>query len=58
MGASTNAIFGGVFFIRILSNVLDVLPVMLSFLQEKHQSSSPGSLMNLHRVFGWVFMAI
>ena len=59
MGASINAVFGGAFL--ILALILTFLMFYLwkfPFDKEKHVSSAPRSLMNLHRVLGYVFVAI
>lgn len=59
MGASVNAIFGIAFL--LLALFLTFLMYHLwgyPFDKEKHRSSAPRSLMNLHRVFGYVFVAI
>jgi len=59
MGASVNAIFGGAFL--LLALFLTFLMYYLwgfPFNKKEHRSSAPRSLMNLHRVFGWVFVAI
>lgn len=59
MGASVNAIFGGTFL--LLALFLTFLMYYLwgfPFDKKKHASSAPRSLMNLHRVFGWVFVVI
>lgn len=59
MGTSVNAIFGGAFL--LLALFLTFLMYYLwgfPFDKEKHQSSAPRSLMNLHRVLGYVFVAI
>jgi cytochrome c5 len=59
MGASTNAIFGGAFL--LLALFLTFLMYYLwgfPFDKNKHASSAPRSLMNLHRVLGWVFVLI
>lgn len=59
MGASINAIFGGTFL--LLALFLTFLMYYLwgfPFDKTKHRSSAPRSLMNLHRVLGYVFVAI
>lgn len=59
MGASVNAIFGIAFL--VLALFLTFLMYHLwgyPFDKEKHRSSAPRSLMNLHRIFGYVFVAI
>lgn len=59
MGASINAIFGGLFL--LLAVCLTFLMFYLwkfPFDKEKHVSSAPRSLMNLHRAMGWAFVAI
>lgn len=59
MGASVNAIFGGAFL--LLALFLTFLMYYLwgfPFNKKEHRSTAPRSLMNLHRVFGWVFVAI
>ncbi len=59
MGASINAIFGGAFL--LLALFLTFLMFYLwkfPFDKEKHQSAAPRSLMTLHRLFGYVFVAI
>ena len=59
MGASANAVFGGVFL--LLALFLTFLMYHLwgyPFDKKLHRSSAPRSMMNLHRIFGWVFVAI
>ncbi len=59
MGASTNAILGIAFL--VLALFLTFLMYHLwgyPFDKEKHKSSAPRSLMNLHRLFGYVFVGI
>ena len=59
MGASTNAIFGVAFL--LLALFLTFLMYYLwgfPFNKKEHRSSAPRSLMNLHRILGWVFVAI
>jgi mono/diheme cytochrome c family protein len=59
MGASVNAIFGGAFL--LLALFLTFLMYHLwgyPFDKAKHRSSAPRSLMNLHRVLGYVFVGI
>lgn len=59
MGASVNAIFGIAFL--LLALFLTFLMYHLwgyPFDKEKHRSSAPRSLMNLHRIFGYVFVGI
>ena len=59
MGASANAILGGGFL--VLALFLTFLMYHLwgyPFDKKAHRSSAPRSLMNLHRVLGWVFVAI
>jgi len=59
MGASINAVFGGVFL--LLALFLTFLMYYLwgfPFDKKKHRSSAPRSLMNLHRVMGWGFVGI
>jgi cytochrome c5 len=59
MGAPANAIFGIAFL--LLALFLTFLMYHLwgyPFDKEKHRSSAPRSLMNLHRIFGYVFVAI
>jgi len=59
MGASVNAIFGGAFL--LLALFLTFLMYYLwgfPFNKKENRSAAPRSLMNLHRVFGWVFVAI
>ncbi len=59
MGATTNAIFGGAFL--LLALFLTFLMYYLwgfPFDKKKHRSSAPRSLMNLHRLMGYVFVGI
>lgn len=59
MGASVNAIFGGVFL--LLAIFLTFLMYHLwgyPFDKEKQKSAAPRSLMNLHRLFGYLFVVI
>lgn len=59
MGASINAILGGAFL--VLALFLTFLMFYLwkfPFDKKLHRSSAPRPLMNLHRVLGWVFVAI
>lgn len=59
MGASANAILGVAFL--LLALFLTFLMYHLwgyPFDKEKHRSSAPRSLMNLHRLFGYVFVGI
>ncbi|MBB5515436.1 mono/diheme cytochrome c family protein [Rubricella aquisinus] len=59
MGASTNAILGGVFVLLALG--LTILMFHLwgyPFDKTRHRSSAPRALMFLHRAFGYVFVAI
>lgn len=59
MGASLNAIFGGAFL--LLALFLTFLMYYLwgfPFDKKKHRSSAPRSLMNLHRLLGYVFVGI
>lgn len=59
MGASINAIFGVAFL--LLAFILTFLMYHLwgyPFDKEKHKSSAPRSLVNLHRVLGYAFVII
>ncbi|MEL7107266.1 MAG: hypothetical protein AAGM21_15185 [Pseudomonadota bacterium] len=59
MGATTNAVFGVAFL--ILAIALTFLMFYLwkfPFDKERHVSSAPRPLMNLHRLLGWVFVGI
>jgi mono/diheme cytochrome c family protein len=59
VGASVNAIFGGAFL--LLALFLTFLMYHLwgyPFDKKKNRSSAPRSLMNLHRVLGYVFVGI
>lgn len=59
MGTSINAILGGAFlFIALFLTFLMYYLWGFPFDKKTHRSSAPRSLMNVHRVFGYVFIGI